>query len=53
MSYHISVCCSNCGYEGIIEVKSGELVSAQKCPTCGCERLSKSYGVRGYKEEES
>ncbi|MFA6158978.1 MAG: hypothetical protein WC763_05165 [Candidatus Paceibacterota bacterium] len=35
--YSILVRCSNCGYEGGIEVPKGTLVSAATCPKCGCK----------------
>ena len=52
MSYYVSVVCQNCGWAGLVEIKDGELVETAECPTCRCSKLTKRFGVSGWREEE-
>jgi predicted RNA-binding Zn-ribbon protein involved in translation (DUF1610 family) len=38
-TYKVDVKCSNCGFEGVVELPKGDVVMVAKCPTCGCTEL--------------
>lgn len=38
-TYDMQVQCSNCGYEGTIQIPKGYMVYTQKCPNCTCKTL--------------
>lgn len=40
-TYSIPAECDNCDFRGRITIPEGVRISARKCPTCGCNSLTK------------
>lgn len=44
-TYQVYAACSNCGWEGRVEIPKGQGVSTKECPQCGCCTLARVVGV--------
>lgn len=40
LKYRVKVGCSNCGWQGEIEIIEGYKVRGQSCPNCRCTQLA-------------
>jgi len=39
--YKLDVTCSNCNYEGEVEINTGTELEVAECPKCRCQKLEK------------
>ena len=44
-NYKANVSCSNCGFEGNIDIPTGLKISEYFCPNCKCNTLNKKMDV--------
>lgn len=43
--YKIDAICSNCGFDGNIEIPKGIIIDDFGCPNCGCLKLQRDFNA--------
>lgn len=44
-TYKLDILCTNCGYDGEIDIERGKQIQDILCPNCGCATLERDYNA--------
>jgi predicted RNA-binding Zn-ribbon protein involved in translation (DUF1610 family) len=40
-TYKVELFCTNCGFEGYVEIEKGKVIEERECPNCGNRTLNR------------